>query len=204
MGASIAGAAIGAGASLLGGGKKSMKVQQSNLMPWQEEYVKQGMSGAQQAYQNPEEALGYSTATGSYLNKNPYMDEAVQRAQQSTIQNYEQSQLPSLFARYAKSGMLKSGAFGQALGSSEQRLQQNLADTASKMYGANYARERALQEAAMQRFDPLARSQQYLSTVGGTGYGSQLPVQERNKWMDAIGGGLAGIQMFGGGFGGAK
>jgi len=68
------------------------------------------------------------TLGGGYLNSNPYLDEAVNKAQRSSANTTQSA--------FASSGRYGSGAMGNAIGRASGEI-------GSQMYGNNYERERA-------------------------------------------------------------
>lgn len=79
------------------------------------------------------------TLGGGYLNSNPYLDEAVNRAQRSSANTIQSA--------FASSGRYGSGAMGNAIGRASGEI-------GSQMYGNNYERERA------RMFEALPMAQQ--------------------------------------------
>ena len=68
------------------------------------------------------------TLGGGYLNSNPYLDEAVNKAQRSSANTIQSA--------FASSGRYGSGAMGNSIGRSSGEI-------GSQMYGNNYERDRA-------------------------------------------------------------
>lgn len=94
-----------------------------------------GIAGqyAQNGIANPNEGYLQGSASGAFLNSNPYIDANVHRAQDSVRD-------------YTNAGFSKAGRTGS--GYHQDILQKNIGDVASQMYGQNYANERNLMNSA--------------------------------------------------------
>lgn len=113
----------------------------------QEMVVNRALGGNQLVGQ-AESEIG-KTISGQYLNANPYLDQSVNRALSRITDQYKTSTLPSTMAQFQRAGAFGGSAHQEALARQEQGLGDALSDTASQMYGANYAQERQNQLSAI-------------------------------------------------------
>lgn len=104
--------------------------------------------GGNQLVGQAESEIGRNIS-GQYLNANPYIDQSVNRALSRITDQYKTSTMPSTMAQFQRAGAFGGSAHQEALARQEQGLGQALGDTASQMYGANYAQERQNQLAAL-------------------------------------------------------
>jgi hypothetical protein len=95
------------------------------------------------------------TASGEYLNSNPYMVQMVQSAMDPVTRNYQTSIAPGLDAAAAASGRYGSGAQANQASTAQQNLTRGLSDLSGNLYGQQYARERQAQDAAAQNYGQL-------------------------------------------------
>jgi hypothetical protein len=103
-------------------------------------------AGEQSATANP--AGGVSAGKNQYMGKNPYLDQMVGRAQDSVRSQFN-------------TGAVNSGSFGNS--GLQEQFQKGLSDTASQMYGADYANTQQLAEAGVNR---NLQAQQFNSQQG--------------------------------------
>jgi hypothetical protein len=144
---------------------------QQNFQDLQAQALSQGSQYAQQIgqYANPmmqyagqaaaNNNLGLSqlgnTASGMYLNSNPYMAQMVQSAMDPVTRNYQTSIAPSTDAMFSGGGRYGSGAMANAASTGQQNLARGLSDLSGNLYGQQYARERQAQDAAAQQYGSL-------------------------------------------------
>ena len=95
------------------------------------------------------------TASGAYLNSNPYMAQMVQSAMDPITRNYQTSVAPSLDAAASAAGRYGSGTQAGLASTAEQNLGRSLSDLSGNLYGQQYARERQAQDAAAQNYGQL-------------------------------------------------
>jgi hypothetical protein len=123
--------------------------------------------GAQGAANNN---LGLSqlgqTASGYYLNSNPYMSQMVQSAMDPVTRNYQTSVAPSLDAAASAAGRYGSGTQAGLASTAEQNLGRSLSDLSGNLYGQQYARERQAQDAAAQNYGQLYNAGLNLGLTG--------------------------------------
>jgi hypothetical protein len=105
------------------------------------------------------------TASGYYLNSNPYLAAMVQAAADPVTRNYQTATAPQADYNFANAGRYGSGAMAGLRSTNEQNLGKTLADQSSNLYGQNYANERARQDAAAAQYAGLQNQ-------AGQGYGS--------------------------------
>jgi hypothetical protein len=96
-----------------------------------------------------------NTASGAYLNSNPYIQAAIQSAMDPVTRNYQTSIAPTTDAMFSGGGRYGSGAMASAVDTGQQNLVKGLGDISSNMMNANYARERQLQDQAAQQYGSL-------------------------------------------------
>jgi hypothetical protein len=104
------------------------------------------------------------TASGYYLNSNPYIDKMYQTAAAPVTQNFQTAIAPGLDYGFANSGRYGSGAQAAAQGNAQQNLGRTLGDLSTNIYGQNYARERQAQDTAASQYTQLG-------TQAGANYG---------------------------------
>jgi len=97
------------------------------------------------------------TASGAYLQNNPYFNQALAGAAQGATQNYMDA------IKQAQSGASMAGRYGSNVSADIQnRAANTLSQTLANKYGelayGNYAAERGLQEAAIGRMGSLSQS----------------------------------------------
>jgi hypothetical protein len=119
-----------------------------------------------------------NTASGAYLNSNPYINAAIQSAQDPVTRNYQTAIAPTTDAMFSGGGRYGSGAMASAVSTGQQNLARGLGDISSNMMNANYARERTAQDAAAQGYGSLYNA--------GLGLGMQ-GVQNASNLMNAAG-----------------
>src|SRR5262252_1876907 len=114
--------------------------------------------------------LGLSTlgrvAGGEFVNKNPYIDAAVQSALDPIVKNYQTAISPQIDASFSGAGRYGSGAFLGQRGAAAEILAGQLGKTSSSMYGENYARERQAQDAAASQYGQLYNQGQQIGMQG--------------------------------------
>lgn len=109
------------------------------------------------------------TASGAYLEGNPFFQGAFAPAARQAQQAFTES-IQDLTSKAASAGRYGSGAMGQLQGKASDIFSRSLTETAGKLAYENYAQERARQEAANMLLPELA-AQDYadierLATVG--------------------------------------
>jgi len=113
------------------------------------------------------------TASGAFLNSNPYLDKMAQAAMDPVTRNYQTSTAPTLASQMARAGRYGSGAFTGVQGQNEQNLGKTLGDISTNLYGTNYANERARQDAAANQYAGL-------QAQAGANYGQQYGANQTN------------------------
>lgn len=108
-----------------------------------------------------------ATASGSYLNSNPYFNQALGGAAQAAQTNYYDA------IKQAQGGAAQAGRYGSNVSADLQnRAATTLANTLANKYGElafqNYGNERGLQEAAMGRLGSLSQSDIANQLAGAT------------------------------------
>ena len=85
------------------------------------------------------------TASGSFLNANPYLDQMYGNAAQNLTKSFNQDVLPGIASQFAGHGRLGSTAQMGMTNQATEGLNQQLGQLASNIYGQNYAQERSNQ-----------------------------------------------------------
>ena len=125
---------------------------------------------AQQAYQASLGQVG-QTASGGFLNANPYQQAMMEAATRPLTQQFSQAVLPGISSLYSRSGRLGSGSMERALGTATEAYGRSLGDITANIAGSQYQQERAMQQQAQ-----LAQAQ--LAGAAPSFYGQQfLPSQ---------------------------
>jgi len=102
-----------------------------------------------------------STAGGAFLNSNPYLQSAIDRASEGVTRNYQKAVLPGIDSRFSASGRYGSGLQQSALSDAQETLSDQLGDIASGMSYQNYGAERDLMMQAS-GMAPEIRQAEYL------------------------------------------
>lgn len=140
-----------------------------------------------------ESDIAYDTASGQYLNANPYIDQVVSNTTQQIQDAYNKSYIPSQLSNWSSTGRFGSGLFQQSLADTQSQLNQDIANAASNVYYQNYNTERQLQEAARnrlaQQYDPLNRYTAYGSLLSSATPSAVLGMKTSGS---ALGGALSG------------
>lgn len=116
----------------------------------QEEIAKQASPVLQQAQQAYGSALGGlgQTASGAFLNANPYQQQMMEAATRPLQQQFSSQVLPGIASLYSKSGRYGSGAMSNALGQASESYGRALGDITGTLAGQQYQSERQLQQQA--------------------------------------------------------
>lgn len=194
----LIGAGLGAAGSLLGGGNEPAgNVTTTQDIPeWLKGYAKAGMGGLLEAFKtspggvNPLTAQGAGYLSdvigGDYLNNNPYLDAMFNRAAGQVGSRVN--------SQFTSAGRYGSGAHQGVLGES-------LGNLATDIYGGNYARERANQQAAalgsgafgnMLIDQPFRPGQNLLSGVNSIKGGTTTSPYFNNQFGDLLSGSMGG------------
>lgn len=107
-----------------------------------------GMMGEQ----SPSAAMemAQKTASGEYLQSNPYLEGALSRANRLATESYQEG-LRGLQSQASAAGRYGSAAMGQQLAKGQDVFARALTEQNQQAYMQNYAQERAAQEAAIGR-----------------------------------------------------
>lgn len=144
-----------------------------------------------------ESDIQYPTASGYYLNANPYIDQVAQQTTQNIQDVYNKSYIPSALSSYAGSGRFGSGLFQKTLADTQNQLNEDVGNAVNNLYYTNYAQERGYQENALGRlssqYDPLNRSALLGQVISGSTPSYQNLGTEASKTGNIISGALAGM-----------
>jgi hypothetical protein len=102
---------------------------------------------AQGAYTSALGGLG-QTASGSFLNANPYQQQMMEAATRPLQQQFSNQVLPGIASLYSKSGRYGSGAMANALSQSSEAYGRAMGDITGTLAGQQYQAERGLQQQA--------------------------------------------------------
>ena len=112
------------------------------------------------------------TASGKFLNSNPYLDDIYGSASRQVTQDFENSVLPGIAAQFGSSGGAGGALHGLALSDAGGKLTDSLSSLAANIYGGDYAAER----------DRMTNAQQGLTSTGANLYGTGV-----NERLSALG-----------------
>lgn len=181
----------------------------------QEALARQANPLLQQSQQAFLSSLGQQgqTASGAFLNANPYQQQMMQAATRPLQQAFSEQVLPNISSLYSKSGRLGSGSMERALGTATEGYGRALGDITANIAGTQYQAERGLQERAQLAQAELAKQapsiygQQFLpsQTLGQVGaqqegiagqalqeqmsrfqFGQQLPYQQLQGYLSSV------------------
>ena len=203
--------------SLFGGGKTPgyerayAKWATKSAQQMGQEAIDNALAAEQYRDLTADRDIAYDTASGQYLNANPYIDQVVGNTTQQIQDTYNKSYIPSQMSSWAGSGRFGSGLFQQSLADTQSKLNQDVANAASNIYYQNYNTERQFQEAARDRiasqYDPLNRYSAYGSLLQSSTPSAVLGMKTKgSKFGNIASGAIAGaIQggMMGGPWGAA-
>lgn len=82
------------------------------------------------------------TASGQYLNSNPYLDQMFNAAANPLVNQFQNTVIPGINAGFGGAGRTGSEAQFGALQDATQGFGNSLADLSANIYGGNYAQER--------------------------------------------------------------
>lgn len=128
------------------------------------------------------------TINGDYLNKNPYLNGAIDAAVRPITNAFEGSVMPGIDSNFSAAGRYGSGLQGEAYNDANQALAQQIGDVSTQMAYQNYGDERQRQMQAMM-FAPTMANQDYvdINALGQAGqgydqYNQSLINANINKW----------------------
>lgn len=107
---------------------------------------------------NPAAKLLQDTASGIYLNSNPYIDKAIGNANQSFVDQFNNSIAPGIDSTMAAAGRLGSNAYANARNNAEKTTANAMATNAGNMMFNNYNSERTNQLNAQNTIGALYNS----------------------------------------------
>jgi hypothetical protein len=135
---------------------------------------------------------GTSTvAKNPYFGSNPYIDQAIQSAQQDTVNSYNMTQAPADVASARRSGSFGNSGLAEYNAYNQGNLQKNLGNIANQMRMQDYTQQQQLGEADVGRQfaanqSDLSRgldAQRFNSTYGMTAAG-QAPGLANQDYQD--------------------
>lgn len=139
---------------------------------------------------SPEEAMALTrrTASGEYLNGNPYLEGALSRANRLATESYQEG-LRGLQSQASAAGRYGSGAMGQQVAKGQDVFARALTEQNQQAYMQNYAAERAAQEAAIGRLGGYEQQgiQNRFAAAGGLSSGAQQGIANQLAALGAAG-----------------
>ena len=126
----------------------------------------------------------YDTASGGYLNANPYLGQMFNAATRGVNQNYQNNVMPGVNATFGSGGRTGSMAHQTAMDMANTGYNNSITDMAANIYGGNYQSER----------DRMMGASTGLGSVGTSlagGYGSL----GQQNWGQQLGGAALGQQL---------
>lgn len=137
---------------------------------------------------NPATAMLQGTANGDFLNSNPYLQDAIKKANDPLIQEYMTKVAPGIDSQFAAGGRMGSGAFAQTRNNSDKTFANALADQTAGIMAENYANERGNQLAAQNSIGALydQNANTALNAAGQLGSLSQGQQDSRNNAASAL------------------
>ncbi len=134
--------------------------------------------------------IGYATASGSYLNSNPYINQIANNTASAIVSGYNNSTVPDLLSQYAASGRYGSGGMQNALTSMQSQMNSDIGTAVNDLYYNNYNTERGYMETAQarlgQQYDPLARYNSYSNIINAGQYNTIEDVDETPGFLQAL------------------
>ena len=108
------------------------------------------------------------TASGAYLNSNPYLDRQFDQAASRVTDRFQQAVAPGTDLSAVAAGRFGSGTHQRLQQQNEQQLSDQLNDLATNIYGGNYQAERARQDQAAGQLGQLQQGEygQQLAALG--------------------------------------
>ncbi len=135
--------------------------------------------------------IGYATATGSYLNSNPYINQVANATTTAIMDNYNNSIIPDTLSQYAASGRYGSGGMQNAMTTMQSNMSTDIGNAVNDLYYQNYNDERAYMEAAQnrlgQQYDSLSRYNTYSNILNAGRYNTMNDVDTTHGFLDIVG-----------------
>lgn len=133
-------------------------------------------------------AMARRTASGEFLNANPYLEGALSRANRLATESYQEG-LRGLQSQASAAGRYGSGAMGQQIAKGQDVFARALTEQNQQAYLQNYAAERAAQEAAIGRlggYEQQALANR-MAAAGGLSAGAQQGIANQLSALGAAG-----------------
>ena len=103
-----------------------------------------------------QQQLGTIQGNELYAENNPYLQSAMNAANNATIQQFQNATAPSLLSNFSRSGRLSSSAVGNAYGQAANQLSNTLSNSNANMAYQNYNNAANRQQQAAQYAPQLA------------------------------------------------
>lgn len=107
---------------------------------------------------NPARAMLEQTANGSFLNANPYLNEAIANSNRGLVNQFNTEVAPGIDGQFAAAGRMGSGAFAAMRNKAEGSLANAMSQNANNVMMQNYSMERANMENAKNQIGALAQA----------------------------------------------
>lgn len=172
------------------------KVQNDAVQTLLRQYSNPDVSGFNRAIGYATDVLdrGYDqTASGGFLNANPYIDAAYNAQAGAVSKQFKNATLPGLMSAYASGGRFGSGANANAIGAASDALGSTLNNLSADTYYKNYVNERAMMESARARQDQMQANA--AAALPGLTTGAQGYVNQGWQNILGLGGMLQGQQQ---------
>lgn len=109
---------------------------------------------------NPAMDMLQKTANGDFLNSNPYLQEAINKANSGLVAQFKNEIAPGIDSQFARAGRLGSGAFAAARNNAEGTLASAMSKNANDIMMQNYTQERQNQLNAQNSYGNLYNQDQ--------------------------------------------
>jgi len=185
------------GSPLIGQAQDVISQQMSYSSPYAKKIEDLGMTAADPSSEfyrsmmqgQPEsEAMGMArrTASGAYLEGNPFLEGALSRSNRLATESYQEG-LRGLQSQAAAAGRYGSGAAGQQIAKGQDVFARALTEQNQQAYLQNYANERAAQEAAIGRLGTMEQQgvANRFAGAGGLTSGQQQALQTQLSSLGA-------------------
>lgn len=121
----------------------------------------------------------WGTASGDYLNANPYLDQMFGQAAGNLTQQFNEGVMPGLNSTFGQAGRTGSGAHALAYGKAAGELGDTLGTLSANIYGNNYATERQNQLMAGSQLGAMG-DQQFGNRLDAAKLGMGVASQDYN------------------------
>jgi hypothetical protein len=141
------------------------------------------------------QSLG-ATASGAFLNSNPYTSDMVMAATDPLVRQYQTATAPTTDSRMNQYNRYGSGASANATSVNEQNLAKGIGDISSNLYGTQFSNERNLMNQAAAALGGLQNTAYGTAGqlgVSGTNAQTSAATSALDAWNKLLGGQQAAI-----------